>query len=541
MSCLIQRILTIKPAITYSSISFVRNGQDLTSSFQYSWSMDGACWTAWVSYEQYKMLAANLETDFYLRILFTGAIGKLYLGCVEVPITDYSVCMPPLRFGELACDNPNLFNPYVNLDCALLLQQQLADAIICMLGIPVYYFRTDPDKSSADFTFKEFTMHNVVDCKQLKLMIEDGQMPSSNPKLTELDFDWEVDWETELSKTQFARAFGDTVFPKARDFLYIPLMKRMWEVNAAYDEKKDGLMWRSTTWKLALVKYNDSTNVMNNEFEEAVDTFIGKTYEESFGHFEDLEQERQTGALQVAQPKFSATNLYNIFMEDAVRKAYTRNDASIVDKIYCHHNTVVARNIYKFKNANGCVTYQKGLCGESGAISLIVETAGHLGGDLGKEIAEFGPITIEVGYDNEDKSFRIGVEDLVSEIQPFSTYLVIYRWNRATQTKELLVFKHVHRKDFPVYLLKPEQFWFDIDNPTAELVGPYNNDYIVQEEQFCQIHSWPVLVSNIKLYVGNIGRDEIIKESLKYTTDDERCVFADLARPTNSGRGYDAK
>ena len=35
------------------------------------------------------------------------------------------------------------------------------------------------------------------------------------------------------------------------------MMKRMWEVNSAYDEKNTGLMWRSTTWKLQLVKYND--------------------------------------------------------------------------------------------------------------------------------------------------------------------------------------------------------------------------------------------------------------------------------------------
>ena len=32
------------------------------------------------------------------------------------------------------------------------------------------------------------------------------------------------------------------------------MMNRMWDVNAAYDEKNEGLMWRSTTWKLQLVK-----------------------------------------------------------------------------------------------------------------------------------------------------------------------------------------------------------------------------------------------------------------------------------------------
>lgn len=196
-----------------------------------------------------------------------------------------------------------------------------------MFGIPIYYFRCDPNKESADYTFKEFSLHHVVEVKQLKLMIQDGQMPSSNPKLTEMEFDWELDWETELSKTQFAKAFGDKAIPKARDFLYIPMMKRMWEVNAAYDEKNEGLLWRSTTWKLSLVKYTEDVFVEGENFEELIDTMVGKHYRDTFGWIEEIEQERQTGYDQVEQPKFAASNLFNIFMEDKVRKAYTKADA----------------------------------------------------------------------------------------------------------------------------------------------------------------------------------------------------------------------
>jgi len=537
MSCPIRRILTFKEAIHFLPIQiFGTDGADMTNIYQYSWSTDGVCWTNWVDYSQYLFLAKHVESDFYLRILVTGSIGEVR---IDGAITQcYNVCMQPDNFNTFACDNPNLFQPYANLDCALLLQQQLADTVICMLGIPIYYFRCDPDKSTTDFTFKEFVMHNVVDCKQLKLMVEDGAMPSSNPKLTELDFDWEVDWTTELSKTQFAKAFGDTAVPKARDFLYIPLMKRMWEVNAAYDEKQEGLMWRSTTWKLALVKYSESTNIIADGFEDVIDGFINKTYKNTFGDIEEVEQDRESGTPQVTAPKFAATNLYNIFMEDAIRKQYTRDDASILDKIYCHHHTVVSRNIYKFKNGNGCVVYQRGICGDQGTISFMIETGGHLEGDICKDIAEFGPIVFQVAYNAKEKQFAIGVEDLVATIQPFSTYLIIYRWNRQTFTKELSVYKHVHRQDFPVYLLKPEQFWFDIENPTAELTGSYNNDYVLEQEQPCQIHPWPLAVANIKLYNHYMDRDEAIKETLKYTTTDERCVFADVVRPLSTGRGY---
>lgn len=537
MSCSIIRILTFKEAVRFAPVRITDlAGTDMTRTYMYSWSTDGVCWTSWVNYDQYLELAKYVESDFYLRIRVFSSIGEVFHD--ETKTSCYSVCIEPESFSSIACEDPNLFQPYAHLDCALLLQQQLSDMVICMFGIPVYYFRCDPDKSTSDFTFKEFVIHNVVDCKQLKLMVQDGQMPSSNPKLTELDFEWEVDWETELSKTQFARAFGDTAIPKARDFLYIPLMKRMWEVNAAYDEKNEGLLWRSTTWKMSLVKYNDKTNVITDGFDAVIDNFINKTYQDTFGDIEEVEQDRQTGSAQVEMPKFAANNLYDIFMEDAIRKQFTKQDAEILDKIYCHHNTVVARNIYKFKNGNGCVTYQKGICGDSGTISFLIETPGHLNGELSKEIAEFGPITFEVAYDNKARHFLIGVEDLIIPIQPFSTYLVVYRWNRGTFTRELSVYKHVHREDMPVYILKPEHYWFNLEAPVAELTGSYNNDYELTSPQPCQIHPWPLALTNVKLYNKYMGIEEALKETLKYTTTDEHCVFGDVARPLNSGKGY---
>lgn len=534
--CSIHRILTFNEAFQFSKIKVLdANAVDVTNEYHYSWSTDGVCWTNWVSYKDYCRIAKNIESDFYLRIHVLGSLGEVRVD--GTPTKCYSICIEPTPLVQDVCSDPNLFNPYTGLDCALLLQQQLADMVICMFGIPVYYFRCDPDLDSADFTFKEFTMHNVVAVKQLKLMIQDGQMPSSNPKLTEFDFDWEVDWETELSKTQFAKAFGDTAFPKARDFLYIPLMKRMWEVSAAYDEKNEGLMWRSTTWKLSLVKYEDSTNIISEGFDDIIDQFCGKYYDDTFGEKERREQERLTGYDQVVAPKFAATNLYNIFMEDGTRKAYTKNDAEIVDKILCNRNSVVTRNLYKFRNSNGCIQYQKGLCGDSGMISFIIETPGHLKEPLDRPIAEFGPITFELGYDEKEEEFVFGFEDMMATLQPFTTYLVVYQWDKKNFTRELTVYKHVHRTDFPVYMLKPEHYWFDFENPMVSLTSEYNIDHEVKEEELCQINPWPLHMTNIKYYNKFLG-EEAKQEACKYTTTHEACIINDLARPIFTGQGY---
>ena len=536
MSCTIKRILQLNEAIGFQPIKIVNDDdQDVTLQCQYSWSSDSVCWTNWVGYNDYLKIVKNLDSDFYLKILLSGSFKHLYInGYIS---TCYSVCIDsPNPFLQDFCGQTNLFQPYQNLDCALLLQQQMADSVICMFGIPVYYFIVNPRQETIDYTFKEFTMHDVVAVKQIKLMIEDGQMPSSNPKLNDFDFDWEVDWETEISKTQFAKAFGDTACPTSNDFLYIPMMKRMCEVNAAYDEKKDGLLWRSTTWKLQLTKYNDAKNVVSDGFDEIIDNWIVNKYEEQFGEYEKNEQERQSGTTQIEQPRFAATNLYNIFMEDAIRKQYTKQDISVIDKIYCHNNNIVARNIYKFKNENGCITYQKGICGDSGVLSFILETEDIPSKTLDKDIINFGPIDFNLSYDKN--GYTISCEDLSTKLDKFTAYLVIYRWNRNNYTKELNIYKLSHDQDVPLYKLRPESYFFDINNPVCELVGAYNLDYDIKEPQPCQIHAYPAMLSNIKLYNRYMDIKESIKESIKYTTNDNRCVINDLARPINSGHGY---
>lgn len=538
MSCGIKRILQLKEAIQYQTIKILdAENVDVTLQCQYSWSTDGVCWTSWTDYRSYNNICKNIESDFYLRILLFDSFSKISIG--NQFTNCYSICLDQSNpFLTEFCDGENLFQPYSNLDCALQLQQQLSDSIVCMFGIPIYYFRTSPVEGATDFTFKEHFLHNVVDVKQLKLMIADGQMPSSNPKLTELDFDWEVDWETEISKTQFARAFGDDAYPKYQDFIYIPMMKRMWDVNAAYDEKKEGLMWRSTTWKLTLTKYEDSTNVNGLEFDSIIDDWT-QTYEETFGQIEKNEQEKQVGAAALGAPSYAATNLYNIFMEDAVRKQYTKQDISVFDKSYNHGSLVVGRNIYKPKNENGCIVYQKPICGDCGTISFILETGATLQGELERDILNFGNVQARVQYDG--KRFNLKFGELGATLDQFKTYMIILKWNRRTFSTELCVYNYTYPENIPVYKVRPEMYKFDFENPLCEVVGVYNNDYDMRDPLECKIHPYPLWMTNVKYYNEYLSREESIKEALKYTTKRESCVINDLARPIDSGHGYTVK
>ena len=542
MSCAIKRILKFNESLTTVPIKLLNDKIDITESCEYSWSSDGVCWTTWTTYQNYMNITKVMDYDFYLRILIKSGLSTVVLNnCVT---TDYTISIDGSgNFLRNFCNDANLFQPYNNLDCAIQLQQQLADSICCMFGIPIYYFRAEPQRDTADYTFKEYVLHNIIEVKQLKLVIKDGAMPSSNPKLTEFDFDWETDWETEISKTQFATAFGDDAYPKHGDFIYIPMMHRMWDVNAAYDEKNEGLMWRSTTWKLQLVKYADSTAYNPSDFDDFIDSLIPQTYENTFGQIETLEQERISQTAQVQVPLYTPTNLYDIFMEDAIRKQYTKNDIVIIDKQYGQRTNVITKNMYRFKNENGCITYQKGICGENGTLSFIIETPGSFSDDnLYRDIIQFGNLRVAIRYVNGN--FELSCNSKFNAVlEPFKSYMCILRWNRQNFTMSLNVYKYCYDENIPIYRLRISNYFFDFENPVHVMLDNYDRELNISCEQPCQIHSYPLQMTNIKYYNVYLDDEDMLKESIKYTTNHKNCVISDLARPLFTGleRGYSVK
>lgn len=540
MNCGIKRILQFNDLVSAGPIQvFNQEDTDITNNCSYSWSSDSVCWTNWVDYTNYSRLSKNIEEDVYIRILLDDSLSKVSLNNLFTKC--YSVCIADVNPFEIDfCGNENLYSPYTGLDCALQLQQQLADSIVCMFGIPIFYFRVTPDKETVDYTFKEYVLHNVIDIKQLKLMIPDGTMPSSNPKFTALDFDWQVDWDVELGKTAFTTAFGEGVVPKARDFIYIPMMKRMWKINTAYDEKNENLMWQSTTWKLSLIKYEDSDNIsIPDSIDGIIDNWITR-YDSSLGDREKQEQERLSGSPQLDAPHPTSTNLYSVALSDAVRKYYTKNEVTVSTQQYNHRSNVVARNTYTFKKPTSTIIYQKEYCGDSGTLSFILTTYNqHV---ENQNIISIGPVQISINYVQKESKkdidkYEICCGDVRDYIKTNTTYLIILRWNRGNYTVSMNGYEYKSIPNTPKYLLKPEMYYFD-ENPTFSKTIEYNDDYNINKGQHCSISSYPCSITNIKLYNKDLGLDESIKESFKYTTTHKNCLINDVARPLNTDHGY---
>ena len=558
MGCIIKRLITITTPVRYQAINiFDENEADVTAACLFSWSSDGVCWTNFVSLDQYNTLAPRIENDYYLRILIVTGFSGLALDNKMVDC--YTICIYPENpyLADL-CLNKSI-DFYAGLDCALLMYQQLSDLVCCMIGIPCYYFRVLPDKDTADYTFKEYLLHNVVDMKYLKLVCQDGSMPSSKPQMTEFDFDWETDWEVEMSKTAFAKAFGDTAFPKQRDIIYIPMMKRMWEVNAAYDEKQEGFMWRPVTWKLGLIKWNDKTNVNQGDFQDIIDSWAVNRVE----HFLELESEEQedvSGVTQLDAPQYVANNLYVTALEDAVRASVTITEMNNVKPLQLNHNAaVVTRDIYRFMDKDSVVRYVNPFCGESGTLLFIMDLSNpanlddcFLGDDTyTKSLLRVGELHVDLTIDrirtpkDTTYTYKVTFNGLSQTLDPTGTgvFLVQCRWNRGNFTSELNIIPWIQTvpPNTPIYQVRPEMHIFDFQHPLCTLTAPYNNDLIMDTPMDVILSPAPVGISNVKLFDVALPDNDMARESIKYTTKEEHCVINDLARPLVEQTGFSVR
>lgn len=520
--------------MTSKPVRVFNEQEDITCQCLFAWSTDTVCWTNWVTYEKYCEITKSLESDFYLRILISGLFSKILID--NVVTNCYSICLYNRNpFLIDLCSN-NLIDFYANLDCALLMQEQLANGIICMLGIPAYYIRVLPDKDTQDITFKEYVLHNIDSIKNIKLMCQDGALPSSKPQMTEFDFDWENDWEVEMGKREFANAFGDTAFPKQRDMVYVPLFKRMYEVNAAYDEKNEGLMWRAVTWKLGLVKWTEKSNVDQGDFQEIIDCWAVNQYEDMFLEPERKEQERDSGTTQITAPEFAATNLYNIFMTDAIRYSMTNEERNNIGIEQLNHgNNIVARNYYNFQSQASQVLYQKKWCGKNGTVMLCLS--------LKEPISPRKPLFAAGGVVLWTEGTTLKFGNLVQELELNTIYAVMLTWSRDTNTMQMNVYKHdvmPNRQSVPVYSRRPDMYQFDFEHGNNQ-TALYINTLDVREEEKIWLVPGGFKVYGCRMYNRAMDEDEMLSEFVRYVTKDDTLIFNDCARPTEGDHGYSVR
>jgi hypothetical protein len=231
------------------------------------------------------------------------------------------------------CDD-NLFNPYA-LSKPTNLYKQMSDLSTNMFGHMVKYFRVEPDQRSRDVILMEYSLYNVKETGEFKIMVPDNELPSNDFKFDIYGMSFE-DFEIHITATQFSSAFGFGKSPRARDYMYFPLNNRMYEVTAV--TFADEFNMNMTYWRVMLKKFENRTSSIHTDSaveQELSDLITG--IDEVFG--EEIQQEYT----QVTKPEQYQT-VFNI-VGDGIRDR-VHNNLTILDTEIRNKWTIISKNTY---------------------------------------------------------------------------------------------------------------------------------------------------------------------------------------------------
>lgn len=465
---------------------------------QVSYSVDGICWSCWMTYKEALINTIELTQDFYVKFKVNGPISSIKINGVAV--TGYSTQLDSeFKLSGSSDANSNTFNPYANMEGASTLYEQLSEAVSTIVGIPCYYIKLNPHAGSRDMTFKEYALYGVDSIKQLKIVIQNNEMPSSKPEFTDFGLDWQTDWEVEVTKESFATAFGIEAQPLENDLIYIPMMKRMWMVNYAYEEKKTGFMWNSSTFKLALVKYQEKDSVDLGDTQTFVDAIVKTKYEDLFGEDDNSTLASNEDATEA--PLYAANRLYNIYESDAVRKYMTCDSINISANSVYYKGALIADSKYEFlyPSMKSRIVYQKKYCGENLSMSFIINAL--MTPKFEDAFISIGTLKVKILQEGSNVSIYINKnKTLKISISTNTVFFIVIRWSRDMNLFDMHAYKYTYNQNIPLYKVSNGHRYFDIDNPVSEHKARYDTGLSVDTRSDVEIGNIWGWLTNFKLF-----------------------------------------
>lgn len=267
--------------------------ENIVRKFRYS--TDRANWSLWYQFSpadlsELQALEFN-EEDVFFEIKFEYDDGtydqladplkiewvKLFLATNQNVGQDYN---PPVQCSEERCpmiiaENQALFKPYEAFT-AIQIAHELSLQTNKIFGHDVIYFKTEPDRDSADFIFKEWTLFKTTNRRCIKVMVPENKFPDNKPTFQEFGVDFEIPFEIHIDNVYFQQMFGRNSQPRKRDYLYFPLLNRMYEIQGSYLYR--GFMMEPMYWKIQLTKFHPNIDMyMKAEDRQFLDNLIVST------------------------------------------------------------------------------------------------------------------------------------------------------------------------------------------------------------------------------------------------------------------------
>jgi hypothetical protein len=251
-------------------------------------------------------------------------------------------CTEPYTFDGCAniviCEAP-VYDPY-KLKKPSAIYRQLSNLSTEIWGHTVKYFRVEPDQRSRDVILMEYSLYNVVEQSEFKVMVPGNEFPTQQFNYDIFGMGFE-EFEIHITKAQFQDAFGIGPSPRSRDYLYFPLINRMYEVNTvAY---ADEFNLDLTYWKVMLKKYEERTSsiISDTEIEQDLDALtVGM--DEIFGEEINDEYKKVTKPQQYQTVYKEVADGIRLRMHDKLQ---------IVDAQIRNRWTVISKNHYDLNSS----------------------------------------------------------------------------------------------------------------------------------------------------------------------------------------------
>lgn len=232
-------------------------------------------------------------------------------------------------------------------------------AISEMYGFTVIWFHTSP--KATNYTLVNHFLKDVVAIKRININLPNNEIPQDRSVYTEWDIQLEGEFVTNVVDSLFKQAFGETEIPLQKDFMFFPLMNKMYRVSSV--QPKNGFMGKIGWWEVFFTKFEDDASIDYN-FEELTNIpFLEDITENSFydDNFEkEINEEQQTVTESYSNKAIDSTHYVDVKESEYFREFYD----SRVDIVSVNPDTnafpVSMYNFSKVENRTIALTYQIG-------------------------------------------------------------------------------------------------------------------------------------------------------------------------------------
>lgn len=215
------------------------------------------------SYDTEITKSATVDTLNH-RIKLYSEIHSIYYDNKEITINDIKTSIQQKN----VINRLPRWNIYDNNQVSVNNWLNQCQAISEMYGHTVIWFHTSP--KDTNHTLVNNQLKDVVSIKRIPIVLVGNEIPQDRTVFTEWDMQLEGEFITNVVDRVFKQAFGDEEIPIQKDFMYLPLMNKMYRVSSV--QPKNGFMGKIGWWEVFFTKFED--NLLPNQLQLLNDTDI---------------------------------------------------------------------------------------------------------------------------------------------------------------------------------------------------------------------------------------------------------------------------